>query len=228
MRTLTALAALAALAVAAPAANADTTPRTIQVVGDATLSAKNDTAAITITTEVARPTRSGALNAGTAAARRVRVALAKLGVAPADIETTSITVTRVRGRSRGKVITRYRVANEISVTLRDATKTGPAIDAATRAGATDISGPEFSLADPTELYRRALDAAFDDARAKAQRLAAKAGATLGPATTVKEGVDVTPVTGPSGSGSDQAKAPTPVSPGKTEVTGTVTVTFEMH
>lgn len=228
MRTLTIVTALAALAVAAPAANADTTTRTIRVTGAATLSAKNDTAAITITTEVARPTRSGALKAGTARARRVRAALAKLGVAPADIETTNITVERVRGRSHGRVITRYRVANEISVTLRDASKTGTAIDAVTRAGASDISGPEFSLADPTELYRRALDAAFDDARAKAERLAAKAGATLGPATTVTEGVDVTPQGNGVAGGSDKVSAPTPVSSGKTQVTGTVTVTFEMH
>jgi len=227
MRALTTLAALAALAVAAPAANADTTTRTIQVVGQATLSAKNDTAVIAITTEAARPTRSGALNAGTAQARRVRAAMARLGVAPADIETTSITVERVRGRSRGHVITRYRVANEISVTLRDATKTGAAIDAATRAGASNISGPEFSLANPTELYRRALDAAFDDARAKAERLAAKAGATLGPATSVEESVAAAPQG--NGLAGDKVSAPTtPVSAGKTEVTGTVTVTFEMH
>jgi len=226
MRALTTLAALAALAVAAPAANADTTNRTIQVVGQATLSAKNDTAVIAITTEVARPTRSGALNTGTAQARRVRAAMAKLGVAPADIETTNITVQRVRARSHGHVITRYRVANEISVTLRDATKTGPAIDAATRAGASNISGPEFSLANPTELYRRALDAAFDDARAKAERLATKAGATLGPATSVEESVASTPE-GNAFTG-DKVSASTPVSAGKTKVTGTVKVTFEMH
>jgi Protein of unknown function (DUF541) len=66
------------------------------------------------------------------------------------------------------------------------TQTGAVVDAAVAAGAASVDGPSFFIDDPQALLRRALVAAFRDARSKAAALAAEAGLTLGQAISIRE------------------------------------------
>lgn len=74
----------------------------------------------------------------------------------------------------------YRVTNELSVTTARLELAGRLLTLAQRAGANQIGGLQFSLADPEEVRQRAIDAATVRARQRARTLATAAGVTLGP------------------------------------------------
>ena len=98
------------------------------------------------------------------------------------------------------------------------------VDAAVAAGATDVSGPDLGVSSRTSLERQALQAAFDDAKAKAQALASRAGVTLGRAASIQEqGASPPPVVGAKLQAPDAAAVP--IEPGQTETDASVTVTF---
>ena len=70
--------------------------------------------------------------------------------------------------------------------MRDVTQTGAVIDAAVAAGAASVEGPSFFIDDPQAVLRRALVAAFRDARSKAAALAAEARLTLAQSISIRE------------------------------------------
>jgi uncharacterized protein len=95
-------------------------------------------------------------------------------------------------------------------------------------GATSTHGPSFFVSDPKALFRRALSAAFRDARAKAAQLAGEAGLALGPVISVREGSFGAPepqnLTEPGAA--PRRKTAAPVRPGTSSVPATVFVVFE--
>jgi uncharacterized protein YggE len=100
-------------------------------------------------------------------------------------------------------------------------------DIAVRAGADTVSGPSLSVADRDAQYRRALERAFDDARAKAETLAAAAGVSLGEVTAIVEGGQ--PHDFPVYATAERAlDAKTPIEPGSEEIAASVTVTFAIR
>ncbi|QYU66837.1 SIMPL domain-containing protein [Leptolyngbya sp. 15MV] len=62
----------------------------------------------------------------------------------------------------------YQASNRVSVKLRDVAATGRVLDALVAAGATDISGPSFSLDDDTAAKGQARQAAMRKAEAMAR------------------------------------------------------------
>jgi uncharacterized protein YggE len=139
----------------------------------------------------------------------------------------------------------YRASEGISVILHEPDRAGELVSAAIVAGATGVRGPRFFVGDTEAAYRRALGAAFDNARAKAATLAAQAGAALGPAISIEESgpaeVFPTELKAPSPSsscgaatvsapraGSGCGAAPPPTKPGTATVTATVGVVFALQ
>jgi uncharacterized protein YggE len=86
-----------------------------------------------------------------------------------------------------------------------------------------VEGVELTVKDPTAALGEAREAAFADARAKAEHLAALAGATLGPVEAVVEGG--------AGSGPPvqfaMAKADVGLQPGETALAAALTVTWSL-
>jgi uncharacterized protein len=219
-------AAIAVLAIAAPGASAaDTTsPPSISVVGHASRKAVNDTARVRFGVVSRAPTAVAALNRNSARAQRVVNAVKAQGNAPADIKTenVSLRLVRVKHKHRPTEVF-YRASNSIKVTVRAISRVAPTIDAAVRAGATSVSGVDFSTSKQDALYRQALSAAFDDAKAKAQLLADRAGVTLGTPLQIVEGVELEPGVGvPSAGGGSSG---VPIQPGTSTVRAEVTVVF---
>src|SRR4051794_34340711 len=211
--------AMAALAFAAPAAAADDPPqRTITVAGRAAVTAANDTAGFTTGVSVRRSGAAEALRATSARMQRVLSALEAQGIARRDIRTDHVGVARVR---RHRVVA-YVGSSSVFVTVRAIGDTGAVIDAALGAGANRLSGPSFWRSSRSDLYQRALISALRKARAKAEALAAEAGATLGAVQTITEG-DVPDYSYDSSSGS--TAAPAPVRPGRTKVTADIAVVY---
>lgn len=93
---------------------------------------------------------------------KVIARIRSLGVADEDIQTTGINLNAQYDYDRTnqrQIFRGYQVSNRVSVKLRNIDATGAALDALVEAGATDLSGPSFSIEND--------DAAKDVARARA-------------------------------------------------------------
>ncbi|MBD2842214.1 SIMPL domain-containing protein [Erythrobacter rubeus] len=97
-----------------------------------------------------------------------------LGVDEKDIQTTGINLNARYDYDRTnqrQVFRGYQVANRVSVKLREIEETGEVLDALVEAGATDLSGPNFSIEDDeaakTEARKRAVERAAERAAAYA-------------------------------------------------------------
>ena len=154
---------------------------------------------------------------------RVRKLLAALRDAGArDLATQYVSVWPV---SENGSISGYSASNSISATV-DVDKAGELVDAATDAGANNVSGPELSQGDAQRVYREALAAAVKDAKARAEALAKATGRTLAGISKVSEGGETAlPYYERAALGKDAA---TPIVPGQQETSATVSVTFELR
>jgi uncharacterized protein YggE len=83
--------------------------------------------------------------------------------------------------------TNYWVNNSLVVTLRQVDHLGAVLQAAVDAGANSINGIAFDLTDKSQAEEQARQAAITDARQRAERLAAAAGATLGEVVSIYTG-----------------------------------------
>jgi uncharacterized protein YggE len=221
------LLALAALALFAPAAALAAPERTVSADGEATLRVKNDSAAIGLGVSRERRSRGAALRAVSTGLRRVIAATERMpGIGPGDLTTGRISIRRLEHGKRST----YRASEGIAVTLHEPGRAGDLVSAAVGAGATGVSGPRFFVGDTEAAFRRALAKAFDVAKAKAATLATQAGGALGAAITVDEGggPEIFPefAAGKGGPLSDESSAP-PVRPGRSTVTASVHVVFEL-
>jgi uncharacterized protein YggE len=229
------VACVLAVLLCVPAANAQAPVRTISVTGEASLTAANDTARVGFGVEGRGATRPVALRRSSANLRKVLMALSQLGVADRDLRTRGVRVAGRRDR-RGRRLPGYIARGGASVVVRDVTQTGAVVDAAIAAGAASVNGPNFFIDDPRALLRRALVAAFSDARSKADALAAEAGLTLGQTISIRESTFVpAEIDFPGfdddaggGGGGEQRTRAAPTEPGRTQVFGTVFVVFEAH
>jgi uncharacterized protein len=212
-----------------PAANAQAPARTISVTGEAAVTAANDTARVGFGVERRGASRPVALRASSATLRRVLAALRGLGVADRDLRTRGVSVARRRDR-RGRKLPGYIARGGVTAVVRELRDTGAVVDAAVAAGAASVDGPRFFIDDPRPLLRRALVAAFRDARNKSAELAAEAGLTVGQAISIRESTFVPSETDfDSGGGGGELRSrrkSVPTEPGRTRVSGTIYVVFE--
>jgi uncharacterized protein len=210
--------ALAVVLVLVAAGSTDSSPSGgITVSGSGTATTVPDRAAFSFGVTDQAATATAALARNSEAIAKVIAALRAQGIAEADLRTESVSLSP-RTSDKGDIVG-YTASNSVSA-QSSVVKAGETIDAAVGAGATDVSGPAFTTSDEDSLYRQALKAAVADARAKAQTLAAAAGASLGGVTAIVESSSA-PIPF-----IDRAAAPaTPVQPGTQEVTANVTVTF---
>jgi uncharacterized protein len=158
--------------------------RTVSVNASATLEVPNDTARIGLSVSAERRSRAAALRVVSSRLRSVIVAVQRIpGVGEGDVGTGRISVRKTFRGER----TLYRASEGIRVTLHEPDRAGELISTGIGAGATGVSGPAFSIGDTEAAYAKALTAAFDKAKLKAEALAAQAGAGLGPVLSIQEG-----------------------------------------
>jgi hypothetical protein len=173
----------------APGVQAPAAPvRSITVVGEGKVSIKPDVAQTNIGVEVLGDTAKQASVDAEAAMTAVLAAVKAQGIADKDIQTSGFNIWAERpyteGAPTGQVI--YHVSNTVNVTIRDLEKVGPVLDAAIEAGANNIYGVTFSVADPSPLMSEARGKATQDALAKAGELAELNQVTLGDLISVSE------------------------------------------
>jgi uncharacterized protein YggE len=216
-------------AVAAAAEAADPAQQGIVVAGLGKVSGTPDVLRLQVGVEVRRADVSAALSAANTLQNRVRDALRRGGVDPKDMQTSDVSIYPNfddKGRPNG-----YTVSQRLTVKLRDLARAGRTIGEAVDAGgsAARVHGVSFDLEDNAALLQRARDAAFADARQKAQRYADLSGRALGPVELVSEqlpGEHPVPYATPA---TDAAKSSAvPIEPGRSEVSVAVTVRWSLR
>ena len=164
-------------------------------------------------------------------AEAVSSALTAGGVRVEDMATTEYSIRPEYDYSDSKQrLLGYRVSNTVRAKLRDVASTGPLLDSIASAGGdeTRVNGLSFGVADKTSLMASARESAWNDAKAKAEQLAALSGHTLGKATTITETIQGPVVPMPRMMAADMAmaeRASTPIEPGTSTVTVTLQVEF---
>ncbi len=163
-------------------------------------------------------------------------ALDDAGILPEDVTTSSYNVYPVAEYDRdGNYIgvSRYEVSAGLTVIVRDIDSVGTILDAAVEAGANNVWGISFYVDDPSEAAAQARTAAVNDARAKADQLAAATDSVIVRVLNVSEtsSPPVSPELFYAGTGGAEMAMDVdavPVSPGQSSITVTVQIVFEIE
>lgn len=155
-------------------------------------------------------------------------AIKGFGIAPADIQTSNMSINQNDDPYSGRP-TEWYVNNSVSIKLRDIDRSKELADVLAASGATNFYGPNFSIDDTEGLESQLFEAAIMDARTKAQNMAQASGRELGEVLQVTEGGAGTPVypmmaNREMGGGGGGAV----VEPGSSQVSQSVTVTFSLR
>lgn len=221
---------LAVLMVLTGPALADPAGRTLTMSGQGEVKAAPDTVTLSAGVTVQAPTAAAALAADSNRMQGVMTALKKLGVADKNIQTSQFSVAPQYANTDGQAprLTGYQVTNEVSVRLDDVDKLGATLDALATAGANQMNGINFLIADGTALLTQARQQAVADALTKAQTYAKAAGVTLGPILSISESDNGGPR--PLYMTAMAARAPkaVPVAMGEESVTANVSIVWQIQ
>jgi uncharacterized protein YggE len=218
------LVAAAIAGVAQPHLGHSATPAaetTITVAGNGTVDATPDRASFDFGVTSQALKAGAALSRNASEARAIIDALKRAGIDASDIQTTQVSLWP-QTSSDGRRITGYQASNSVQVTAALG-RAGGLVDAAVRAGANNVDGPNLDTADKTGLYGQALQKALADAKTKAQAIAAGVGLTLGTTLTVREGGNVAQPMPLFGAARDAAGPP--IEAGTQQIQASVTVTY---
>jgi hypothetical protein len=210
-----------------PARVSDPIQQGITVTGTGEATGIPDTVTVDLGVSVLRPTVEGATGEAAALAEALIGVLTQGGVAKEDITTTNYSVyPEYDYQNDTQTLRGYRVTNSVRAKIRDINRAGELIDAAVAAGGNDVvvQGVGFLIEDDKALVAGAREAAWTDARTKAEQLAGLAGRSLGQAVSISEAVGAEPPVffGERALAADTA---TPIEPGTQVVTVTVIVVF---
>ncbi|HET7434156.1 MAG TPA: SIMPL domain-containing protein [Thermoanaerobaculia bacterium] len=177
----TALVVLALFAL--PLLAAEDNRNTITVTGSGNVKVAPDRVSFTVGVMTTKPTVREAFAENNAKTQRVVDALKARGVKAPEIQTSNFSVSQ-ETNDMGRPTGRYVVSNMVTVTREDPKGVSDLLQAAIDAGANEAGNLRFFISNPSEAQNRALEKAYRDARASAERLAAVAGKALGDAMTI--------------------------------------------
>ncbi|MEV6276207.1 SIMPL domain-containing protein [Nocardia sp. NPDC051832] len=219
-------------------AEADAVAGTVTTYGAGTAGAAPDLMRVTITVEA--KASKVALAYGEAGERVTAItdSLRGDGVSSADIATTGLSVRTETEWTEGKGqrITGYVASTDLTVSLREIGEHADPSPADVIAHCVEAGGDEVRLngltlgfADEESLLGRARDAAWDNALAKAEQYAARAGGTVGPVLVITEDTGSRPRIGARAkAGMIAEMASMPVELGESEISASVRVTWQLN
>lgn len=168
----------------------------------------------------------------------ILAAVEKLGVERKDVQTSQLNLNplyaQVRpdpnggGESEPR-ITGYQASSSVAIRLDRLDLIGRVVDAGLAAGSNQIEGVTFGLRDDRPARQQALEAAVQQARAKAQTLAAALGVKLGEVLEASEGTSAgtPPVFEKRMAFQMDTSVSTPVAPGEIEIDASVAIRYRI-
>ena len=234
MKKLAVALAAGLIACSCMTAQAEDSRRSITTTGNGVVIAQNNRAVMYLAVETMSPDAKQAAQDNANIMTKVKHAVIGAGAAPDKIETDNYTMYPVYEYDKGKVKSRkYEVNNRMKVVVEDLTKAGTVMDAAISAGANRIENIMFTVRNPGKYKDDALREAAQDARRKADIIAASLGKTVTNIISVTDNsVRVSPrnymMNAKMAGGNDMAESvTTPMEGGDAKVESSVTVVFEI-
>ncbi|MDP2587687.1 MAG: SIMPL domain-containing protein [bacterium] len=199
----------------------------ITATGDGTVKAVPDQGEVTLGVETRNADATIASQQTNSKAAAIVEAIKALGIAPADIQTVNLSVYPEYDYdiSPGEQsITGYVASNTVAIKTIETSQLSAIVDAGLKAGANQLQGAYFSFTEETQkmLEEQARSKATSDARQKAEAIAAGSGVQLGKLIASTESNYGFPI--PIAA---YAEDVTPVETGSSEVTISITVTYEI-
>ncbi len=210
------------------------TAPTITVTGEAKLKQKSQIATFSAGVTVYNDDKQIAINEVNSKMTQTIEEVKKLGIDQKDIQTQQVSTYEQQDRllltyPEQIVPGKWLATNSISIILRNVDNASKLTDTLNRSGATEVTGPNFSLDPDQDNDSELMELAVKDAKQKAEKTAQAVGRKLGKVITVNEGFS-----GPiypmafdlaKGSGREQSA---PIEPGTQTATKTVNVVFELR
>lgn len=211
----------------------------VVVTGQGKVKTRPDTANINLGVASVSPTAAEALSKNTSDMNTLMKTLTSNGIEERDIQTAQFSVNpeyhQPNARNTGEPysppkITGYRVSNEVRIKVRNLKNLGKVLDQVVTAGANQVHGISFSVAEPEPLLDEARKNATLDAKRKAEIYANAAGIKLGKVLFITESAPHFPGPIPMMTMSRQyAEASSvPISPGEQEISTTVSVGYAIE
>jgi uncharacterized protein YggE len=220
-----------ALACAAPAwSQFPPAKRVIAVTGRAEVQVAPDTVDVQLGVEHEAPTVREAMEQTGRAMQAIVDRLRQDGVPDRSVRTAALRLVSVHegglGTNRPRRLVGYTARNTLTVTLSDVTRAGPIVAAAVDAGANQVEGMEFRVANDAPLREQALKAALAKARDTARAIATEMKVSLGRVESVNQSFYDMPGGGFMGGGYGGAP-PVPVQPGEITIGVHVNVQYQI-
>ena len=202
----------------------------IVTTGEATIHRVPDQAFVTVSVETRARAPRDAQKQNADAMATVQQKLVEAGIPKEAIRTTGYSIQQEFDFTNGRRVPRdYLAHNGIEVRLDGVERVGEILDLVVQAGATSVQGVRFDVKDRTMLERDVLMHAVEDARARADSLAAGAGRTVDRVLRIDDTRQPRP--GPQPIMAMRAQAAdsvqTPVEPGLIEIHAQVTLTVSI-
>ncbi len=207
-------------------------PSRLSVAGHGSVRLEPEAASIVLGVDIIDTTLSGAQAQATERMNDILEAVTKAGIAEEDVQTVNYSVNLVRdydNEGRPTEVIEYQVSNQVSIKVRDLDRLGTLLDAVVTAGANNVYGISFVVDDPAEAASQARRLAVQDARAKAEEMAAEVGMRVGRVLTMSESSAPPPAPEVFESRADVqgAAQAVPVQTGTSEVAVDVQITYEL-
>jgi uncharacterized protein YggE len=210
---------------------------TVQGIGKATTTP--DIASVYFTVQQSASTVAAAQSATTDKANAAVDAMKALGIADADIQTESYTVSPQYAPGTcaagvycpsSNTISGYQVSEGVSLKIRDTSTVGDILQKLGDLGVQNVSGPNFGQDDDSATQDSARAAAIKDAQDKAATLAAQLGVHLGKVVSFSEngGYPVPVMYAAAGSMAKDMAATPNLPAGTSESSVTVSITYAIR
>jgi uncharacterized protein YggE len=162
---------------------------------------------------------------------KIIAALKEAKIADADLQTSGFNVwleNRSDTKTGAPISPLYHVQNTLSVTVRDLSRVSDVLNAGIAAGANNVYGLSFGIADTSKLEEAARVKALDNAKARAEQLAQLTGVKLGDPIIVNESYGTSPVPlAEARSGLGGGGGAIPIQQGQLSVSVQVNVTYSI-
>lgn len=203
---------------------------TFDVTGEGKVTALPDIALVTVGILANGQTVKAAQDQINSTINKVSEAIKKLGVDSKDIKTTNYNVNPAYDFTNGQKITGYTANTNLQIKVRQIDKANSVVDSATANGANQVGGVSFDIDNKTRLENDARQMTVDEAKKKAADASKIAGFKLGRVINYSEnsgGFSPMPLRAMSAEKA-VGGVPTQVEPSSTDITISVTLSYEIQ
>lgn len=203
--------------------------RTISVSGTGHADVAPDVAILSLGVTSDGPTARESLDKNNKAMTAVIESLKTLGFGVTDMQTTGLSLSaQYDYNTQPARLTGYQAVNGVTLRVKDVGRLGEILDLVVSAGANQVNGLTFDVADKGKALSDARLKAVADARAKADLMAGAAGASVGRVLSIAEGYISNPGPVPVQTMRAEAASTVPIASGQVGLEAQVNIVYELN